>query len=49
MKYNGWGVFEVDTGELDSMFESWSEANFYKRQLEQDGTKYEVKSVEING
>jgi hypothetical protein len=36
MTYTIFEVYEIATGEVVSMFESWSEANFYKNQLGRD-------------
>jgi hypothetical protein len=47
MIYTVWGVYGKDSDEVDSMFESWIEADFYKRQIEQPGVEYELKQLEI--
>ena len=33
MTYTVFETYEIATGEVVAMFESWSEANFYKNQL----------------
>lgn len=43
MTYTVWGVYEKESGELVCMFESWTEANFYSKQLGKD--EHEVKDM----
>ena len=47
MTHKVWGVYNKETQELEIMFVYRSEAEFYKRQLEQSGGEYEVKTLEI--
>lgn len=46
MTYSVWGVYELATGELVCMFESWTEANFYRKQI--GANEHEVKDMTLN-
>jgi hypothetical protein len=46
--YPIWTVFNTETGEEDCSFENKSEAEFYKRQLQQDGSTWEVRAGTIS-
>lgn len=47
--YPIWTVFNTATNEEDCSFENESEAEFYKRQLMQDGSTWEVRAGTISG